>query len=169
MSSDPYSSPAPQVQPPAISSSVEVTQGVLAQLAGTKPWVRFMAVLMFIGTGFMLLAGIFMLLAGGAMAAVGNSQMGPIPGGILVGMSVLYLVLAALYIYPAIKLWKYADRIATLLNSKSVTDLEGALGHQRSFWKFVGIMVIAIFALYIVAFIVLFAVGGFAAMKMQGT
>jgi hypothetical protein len=49
-------------------------------------------------------------------------------------------------------------------------DLEAALSPQRSFWKFLGIMVIALFALYFVIAIAnaVVAFGGFAARKAQG-
>jgi hypothetical protein len=147
-----------------------VTQGVLQQLAGTKPWVRFMAVLMFVGAGFMLLGALFILLAGGAIMA--SSKIGGVGTGISAGVmsmfAILYASVALIYIYPALKLWGYANQIASLLVSGSTIDLEGALNQQRAFWKFLGIMVIAVFVLYIVAIILLVAIGGFAAMKAKG-
>ena len=166
MSTDPYSSPTPYVQPPSFSTSAAVSQGVLAQLAGTKPWVRFMSVLMFVGAGFMLLAGLVMLVAGGSIAA--SAKAGTFPAGMMTGVAILYALLSLLYIYPALKLWKYATYIGTLLISGSMLDLEAALSQQRSFWKFLGIMVIICFVLYFFAILGMIAVGGFAAMKAQG-
>jgi hypothetical protein len=168
MSIDPYSSPASQMPPPSFSASSEVSQGVLAQLAGTKGWVRFMSVLMFLGTGFMLLAALIMLVAGGTIAATAKAGGGALPAGMMTGISILYALFAGIYIYPALKLWKYADNIGALLISSSMLDLEAALSQQRSFWKFLGIMVIALFALYFVIIIAVVAIGGFAAMKAQG-
>ena len=166
MITDPYSSPTPYVQPPSFSASAAISSGVLAQLAGTKGWVRFMAVLMFVGAGFMLLVGLVMLVAGGAIAA--NAKAGAIPAGMMTGVAILYALLSLIYIYPALKLWKYATYIGALLISGSMMDLESALNQQRSFWKFLGIMVIALFALYFLAVIAMLAFGGFAAMKAQG-
>lgn len=166
MSIDPYSSPASHAQPPSFSTSSAVSQGVLAQLAGTKPWVRFMSVLMFVGAGFMLLMALIMLVAGGTIAS--SAKAGTLPAGMMTGIAILYALLAGLYIYPAVKLWKYATQIGALLISGSMMDLEGALSQQRSFWKFLGIMVIALFALYFVVIIGFAAFGGFAAMKAQG-
>ena len=166
MSIDPYSSPTPYVQPPSFSTSAAISQGVLAQLAGTKGWVRFMSVLMFVGAGFMLLAGLVMLVAGGTIAA--NAKAGAIPAGMMTGIAIIYALLSLIYIYPALKLWKYASHIGALLISGSMMDLESALSQQRSFWKFLGIMVIALFALYFVAIIAMIALGGFAAMMAQG-
>ena len=126
-----------------------------------------MSVLMFIGAGFMLLVALVMLVAGGSIAA--SSKTGALPAGMMSGIAILYALLAGLYIYPALKLWKYASNIGTLLISGTVLDLEAALGQQRSFWKFLGIMVIAIFVLYFVIVIALVAFGGLAAMKAQST
>ena len=166
MSIDPYSSPTPYVQPPSFSTPAAISQGVLAQLAGTKGWVRFMSVLMFVGAGFMLLVGLIMLVAGGSIAA--NAKAGALPAGVMTGFAIVYALMSLIYIYPALKLWKYASYIGALLISGSMMDLESALNQQRSFWKFLGIMVIALFALYIVAIIAMVALGGFAAMMAQG-
>lgn len=166
MTIDPYSSPTPYVQPPSFSTSAAISQGVLAQLAGTKGWVRFMSVLMFVGAGFMLLVGLIMLVAGGSIAA--NAKTGALPAGMMTGLAIVYALLSLIYIYPALKLWKYASYIGSLLISGSMMDLESALNQQRAFWKFLGIMVIALFAIYVVAIIAMLALGGFAAMMAQG-
>lgn len=166
MSIDPYSSPATHVQTASYSSNAAISQGVLEQLAGTKPWVRFMSVLTFIGAGFMLLGALIMLVAGGAVAASGKA--GGMSGGMMSGLAIIYALFSVVYIYPGLKLWKYASHIGQLLISGSMLDLEAALGQQRSFWKFLGIMVIAIFALYILIIIAAVAFGGFAAMQAQG-
>ena len=166
MTIDPYSSPTPYVQPPSFSTSAAISQGVLAQLAGTKGWVRFMSVLMFVGAGFMLLVGLIMLVAGGSIAA--NAKTGALPAGVMTGFAIVYALLSLIYIYPALKLWKYASYIGSLLISGSMMDLESALNQQRAFWKFLGIMVIALFAIYVVAIIAMLALGGFAAMMAQG-
>ncbi len=121
-----------------------------------------MSVLMFIGAGFMLLVALGMLVAGGAIASAGGNAM--FSGAMGVGIAVLYAVLSIVYIYPALKLWKYASSIGNLLMTGSELDLIAALNHQRSFWKFVGILVLAMLVLYFVVIIGVIAVGGFAAM-----
>ncbi len=166
MSIDPYSPPTLNVHAAKSAPDTGVSQGVLAQLAGTKPWVRFMSVLMFVGAGFMLLGALVLLLMGGMIAESAKGV--AMPPGLMAGIAVLYAALSILYIYPALKLWKYANGIAALLISGNSVDLEVALSQQRSFWKFLGIMVIICFVLYFFAILGMIAVGGFAAMKAQG-
>ena len=163
MQNDPYASPATSVMPPYHSANAAVSQGVLRQLAGTKPWVRFISVLIFIGAGLMSLGALFIILMGGAISKASSNSM--FSGGLGVGIAILYLLIAAFYIYPAIKLWKYASYIAILLNSGAEFDLEMALSQQRSFWKFVGIIMLIVLSLYALIAIIAIAAGGFAALS----
>jgi len=144
-------------------------------LRQTRPWVLFLAILGIIVTGLMLLGGLFMI-AGGAVAVTqASSTMGPggpkaagFMGGLMTFAAVMYLVLAVLYLYPINKLFKYAGAIARLSRSGAVRDLEDALQQQKSFWKFIGIMVIVIFTLYILVFIAVFVMGVGAAGTLSG-
>ena len=123
-------------------------------LRQTKPWVTFLSVMGFIGSGFMLLGGIGMIIAGAF--APSNGAFSPA----LLG--VLYIPMAFLYIYPSLKLWGYSGAIGRLLQTRSTTDLEAALSQQKSFWKFAGILMIVMMAVYGLA-IVGMVVGGLAA------
>ena len=168
---NPYSSPQSNLFSGSAATSAEtVTQGVMLQLKKTRPWVRFMSVLMFVGAGLMLLVGLFVGLAGGVGAfSKANPEMSTaFRAGFGVGMAVVYGLLAALYIFPALKLWKYADRIRDLCNSMHTLDLEKALNEQRSFWKFVGVMALVMICIYVVAIGVGVAIGIGAAVKAGG-
>lgn len=160
---NPYSSSG--IDPLSRSEGTTMTPGVLQALAGTKPWVQFCAILGFIFTGFMVLGGIFMMIGGGFMAAAGDNSAMPFAGFPAV-LGVIYLVMAFFYFFPSLKLWKYGRHIAALLGSNSMTDLEAALDAQRSFWKFVGILVCVAIALYIVAIILVVALAAGGAMMM---
>ncbi len=152
MESNPYSAPvaSPEASRGYDAGASGITDGIVDQLARTKPWVRFISVLMFIGSGFMLLGGLVMGLGGG-IGMMAARSMGGAEVGLGLGMLLFYALLAVLYIYPAIKLWCYGSRIAALVNSRSSIDLESVLNEQRAFWKFCGIIAIVMLALYAVA------------------
>jgi len=162
---NPYSTPAANLYGASTGVSSEiVAASTIAQLTGTKPWVRFMSVLMWIGVFFMLLAAAGM----GVVAAIGKGKLaGNSPFGDMqfMALAVVYAVFAILYIIPAAKLWKYASRIGTLASTRTVADLDAALNAQRGFWKFVGVMMIILLSLYLVAIIGVVAVGTTAALK----
>lgn len=168
---NPYSSPQANLFSGSTAGSADmVTQGAMLQLKKTKPWVRFISVLMFIGAGFMLLAAVAIGVAGGAgVLQQSGSPFGDKLAGGAFGMVIaaLYGFFAVLYIYPALKLWKYADRIRDLCNSMQTIDLEKALNEQRAFWKFIGVMIITMFILYFVIIIVAMAIGVGTVMKMR--
>jgi hypothetical protein len=158
---DPYASPAAN-EVFASQSSSAVSAGVIQQLAGTKPWVRFISVLTFIGAGLMLILGLVMMLMGSVIANASKNPM--FTGGMGVVVAVIYIVMAA-YIYPGVKLWKYANYIGLLMSSGGVADLEMALSQQRSFWKFVGIILLVFVSLYALIFVGAIVLGGFAALN----
>ena len=139
---DPYATPMTNVQPSGYSGNAGVSQGVIQQLAGTKGWVRFISVLMFIGAGLMLLIALLMAAMGSAMASATKNPM--FAGGMGIFLAAIYGAFAFLYIFPALKLWKYATCIGNLISTNSITDLESALNEQRSFWKFIGIMTLLV-------------------------
>ncbi len=169
MESNPYSSPAANLFGSTSGTSVEsVSAGVINQLKRTKPWVRFMGVLLWIGVIFMSLAAAAMLLGGATMGNVMAQANPGMPTGFMTGIAVLYIFLAVLYMFPAIKIWKYGTSIGKLVKSGSNADLEEALNQQRGFWKFVGIMAIIMIVVYIVVMVGV-AVFTFSAMAAGGS
>lgn len=150
-----------------------VSAAVIDQLSRTRGWTLFFSVLMWIGAGFMLLGGLFMIGMGAMAGAAGDfgeqmaEQFGAV--GVMAGMGVAYILLAILYIYPALKLGKFSSQIARLKQTPSEQNLVAALNEQRAFWKFVGIMTLVMIALYIVFIIVMIVVGvGAAAVGAAG-
>ena len=135
--------PRPMNAPPAARAALpgEVSERTVQLLDQTKGWVLFFSVLCFLGTAIMLGASVLMLVVGSFMPK------GAIPFPMSV-LAIVYLPLAAFYVYPAKKLWGYGSAIGRLTTSRSTSDLEAAMGEQKSFWKFVGIATICLFGVY---------------------
>lgn len=134
----------PAVEPAALFGTVP--EGALEMLRLTKPWVRFLSVLGFIGLGFALLGGIGVAVL--SVLPVGGKSFGPQ----MLGFGVGYIALALVYLPPVLYLSRYASRIGRLLNSGSPEDLQDALKAQKSFWKFVGVLTLVMIALYALVF-----------------
>jgi hypothetical protein len=117
-------------------------------LKQTRPWVMLMAVLCFLGAGLMCMAGVGMTAMGLISSSMSSSS--PLPMWII---GLVYVPLGGMYVYPGIKLWAYSTSIGRVVANRSIDDLEQALMHQKSFWKFCGIAVIVMFVLYIFMFI----------------
>lgn len=143
-----------------------VSVGAVEQLAATKPWVRFISVIIFIGAGFMLLGAIAMIVAGSAglmLGAAGRNAPSGFAGPFGMVLAAVYAVFAFVYIFPGVKLWKYANAIGSLIQTGSEQDLVAALTQQKSFWKFIGILMLAMLVIYVLAIIAGVAFAGFAA------
>lgn len=124
-----------------------VTEGILEQLRGTRPWARFLSVLGFIGCGFMGLGALMMMV----MPSVLDVPF----GGFVLGL--VYLVFGAVWMVPTIFLHRFASGITELLISRSTQSLELTLSQQRSFWRVSGIIMAAVLGLYVVGIFVAIA------------
>lgn len=122
--------------------------GVMAALAGTHPWARFLAILGFCVVGLMLFAG----LAGGvAAAASGKPELAVI--------MVIYPLLSLAYFFPALFLLRFANRTRDFVARGEPHLLQSAMEAQRSLYKFTGIVAIVGFLLSIGAFILFMTMG----------
>jgi len=153
-SDNPYRSPEVASKPSDGGVWDSSLNGAADMLRKTKPWVRFMSVIMFIGSAFMALGGAIMMAAGAAGA----------PGAVGAFLGILYILMAILYVIPAVFLWRYADRIGSFLLQRTPGRLASALEAQKSFWKFVGILTLIVLCIY--ALIALFAIFGAIATSM---
>ena len=89
-----YPPPAQEVAAPAATT----TNMTVEMLRQTKPWVRFLSIMGFIGAGLMILCGLIMGIAG---VAGGASEM--------FLLFIFYPLLGLLYIFPALFLHRYAN------------------------------------------------------------
>lgn len=127
------------------SRSESVTPAMLEALRSTGPWVRFLSILAFVGAGFMILVGA--LVIGVGLVAGGDEEMS---GGLFAVMGLIYLVGAVLYIVGALHLFRYAGAIRRAVRHPvDLSAMEAALVHQKSFWKFSGIMAIIMLVVYV--------------------
>jgi len=111
----------------------------------TRPWVRLMSIVTFVSAGLMAVLAFVMLALGmaGGLAGGDRGGFGPLGGAIGGGLvALLYLSLACVYIAPGLFLSRYAGAIKRLQINCSSAVLEDAFKHQKSFWRFIGILTI---------------------------
>lgn len=168
MEANPYSTPAANPYG-AVSTIGEdaVSPGTIAQLAGTKPWVRFLSVLMWIATVFMILGSVGLIIAGAMGLGAGRDNGLAAMGGFM-AVGIFYGIGTLLILYPTMKMSKYATCIGRLLESRSVADLESALTEQRRFWKFYGILMVIYLCFILIAIVASLVIPGVMMMNKQG-
>jgi hypothetical protein len=93
--------------------------------------------------GFMMLVGVGVLAFSvfGGLVAKNTGGWGAVGSAIGGGaLAFVYVVLAFVYIAPGVYLARYASAIKRLRANCNASGLEDALKHQKSFWRFAGIL-----------------------------
>lgn len=106
-------------------------------LKGASKWAAFLAILGFIGIGFMLLGSIVMLVAGDFMGT--NS----------IVMSIMYIIMTALYFFPVYFLYKFSSAALKAVNLRDSLKLSEAIRYLKSHYMYLGISAILIFVMYV--------------------
>ena len=137
---------------------LQVNQTAVQYLKESAKWSLFLAIMGFIGIGFMVIAAIFMATAMGSLMGGASPGMNGMAG--MGGMiSVLYIVMALLYFFPIYYLYKYASDMKAALNNRNNDLLTSAFGYLKSHHKFLGVSIIVVISLYIVMIIGFIVVG----------
>ncbi|MHB8404558.1 MAG: hypothetical protein ACYDCJ_03950 [Gammaproteobacteria bacterium] len=127
---------------------IALSDRMLASLNATRPWVKFIAIVWFVGIAFMVIFGLAMITG----IYTGFSMPGfPALLGRVFGT--FYIVIALVYVAPALYLYRYAKAIAGVQGSAVMASFEGALKQQKSFWKFYGIFIIVVIVLCLLLFV----------------
>ena len=139
-----------------VSNVISVTDSMLDSLRKTRPWTLFLAILGFVFTGLGMLFGLFMILAGGFAGDLPHQPGTPQFFGTAFGFGfgILYLIMSVfLYLLPCIILFRYGSAIGRIAGNDSQTAMEEALLRQKTFWKYIGILMIIVLALYVLLII----------------
>lgn len=120
-------------------------------VSSTGKWMKFFAILGCIGAGLLVLAALM-------MASVGSYIPLDEDFGIFgrIGMrlfGIIYLVFAAVYVYPIIYLFRASAAARLAVECNDNVQMTEFLKNNKSFWKYCGILTIVLFCLYIVLII----------------
>ena len=87
------------------------------------------------------------------MMVVGSVVAEKLDGFPAVLLGIVYIIMSFFYLVPSIYLFRYSSAIGHFLDSMTEAEMESALSYQKSFWKFVGIIVIIMFIVSILGII----------------
>jgi hypothetical protein len=126
------------------TGSLSITSAAASYLKETAGWGKFLAIVGFVCTGLMVIAGFFV---GSMMASMGQEN----PFGSYFG--VIYVALGVLYFFPALYLFKYYDKMKKALATKNTEELTAAFENEKSMFKFMGILMIILLGSYALVFV----------------
>ena len=131
-------------------NNLEVSESVKISLDTMVYWSKFLAILGYIGIGFMILGGVSLMFSGSSLDA-----------GVSFGLGFMYLIMTVLCYFPVSYLYKFATNTRHALNSDSQNSLNDGLSNLSSNFKFVGVMTVVVMSLYALIFLsmILFGLG----------
>ena len=124
-------------------------------LKETAKWAYFLSIIGYIGIGFIVLISLF---AGTIFSAMGrtNSMLGFAGSSFGIFITFLYIVMAVVYFFPVYYLNKFAANAKAALRDNDSEVLITSLGYLKSHYKYIGIMTVIIFSLYLFMFFGMF-------------
>ncbi|WP_339917502.1 DUF5362 family protein [Yeosuana marina] len=134
------------------SFELEVKDEIKGYLSEISKWSYFLSIMGFIGVGLMVLAGIFIGFFSGLNNLAGSSNT-LYNLGYSMGIGLFYIVLALIYLFPVIYLFRFSKRVKSALKLNSNEDFRIAFLNLKSHYKFMGIFVIVIISIYVLILI----------------
>ena len=116
-------------------------------LRGFTSWAKFLSIIGFIICGII---AIFAFFAGTIIASLSpNTDMAPVTAGLGVMLTVIYLILAAVYFIPTLFLFQSATKLRDAIASTDQDLLNAGLGKLKASFQFWGILTIIIIGFYL--------------------
>jgi hypothetical protein len=123
-----------------------ITSAAKGFLKETAKWCKFLSVLGFVGLGLLLLSSFFISTIYGNMP-----QAATMPFNLGIVMTVVYILIIAIYVFPLYYLHQFSLKLKKALLSKDNKTLADAFEMLKSHYKFVGVFTIIMLSIYILA------------------
>lgn len=120
-----------------------------AYLLETTRWTKFLSILGFIGVGLMILGLFAMMLMGSALTAFG----GGMAAFGMIGFTIFFVLVIALYVYPIYALWKFTTNMKSGLNSNNQELITEGFRYQKNMYRYMGILAIIFMSFYLLGII----------------
>lgn len=120
-------------------------------LKETAKWAYFLSIMGYIGIGFLVFAALFASTLFSSMEHMAR-PMGGIGPSFGIVMSVVYFIIAGLYFFPVYYLNKFASNAKSAVKENNSDRLTISLQYLKSHYKFIGIMTVVVFSMYLLMF-----------------
>lgn len=154
--------PENKINQPEVKN-LEITGDINVHLTDAGKWASFLSILGFVFIGLIVMGGFVMSIVFAFMPgpALGSNHFFPFPA-FLIGL--IYLVMGAVYFLPILYLFRFSSRIKQALKYKNQERLSSAFMNLKAHYRFIGILMIVVLALYAIMFVVMLFAGLFAGM-----
>lgn len=127
--------------------SVSVSSEIKDYLHTTAKWGKFLAVVGFVVTGFIVMAALSVGLFFGTLGSILFPGM-PDSGFIGVGLGLLYALLAVIYFFPAWYLFQFSTKMMLAVRNDDQEFFTIGFKNMKSLFRFLGIATLVLLSLY---------------------
>jgi hypothetical protein len=131
------------------NKSLKLTENSLIFMTEIVKWAKFLAICSFVGLGIMALFGAGMIIL--QFQGLGNKIQ-------VVLMGIFYILMAALYLFPTLYLYRFATACGEAIKKLNEDIFEEGIENLKSLFRFTGILTIIILSLYAVGILSVIAV-----------
>lgn len=128
-----------------------LNEETLKHIKETAQWAKFLSIIGFIFIGLMIILGVVMIFVIPTLNQKISGLSGTSPMVNSVYFSVFYFILAAVYFFPVLYLFRFSNQSLKALKNKEIKFLAQAFKQLKNHFKFVGILVIISFSFYVLA------------------
>jgi hypothetical protein len=126
--------------------ALEVTENSKFYLKTAASWSKFLAIMGFIGIGFMVLGAITLIPMSAWQTPYSAYSSLPVSFSAL---GIVYLVMAIIMFFPTLYLFRFSQQTVNALELNNALELEEGFKNIKRYWKFKGILVIVYLSLCI--------------------
>ena len=129
-----------------------------AHLSEAAKWGRFLAIVGFVVCVLIVLAGLYLAFSVSAM----ESQLSDLPSqyrsrsftsGLSTGMAILYILIAIVYFFPCLFLFRFSNAMKLALAGNDSGQLTESFKNLKVMFRYVGIITIILLSIYLLAFV----------------
>lgn len=140
------------------SYEMKLSESAKDFLKETAKWAYFLSILGYIGIGFVVFTALFVGSLFSAMDKM-NPAMGAMGSSLGIVMAFVYFLIAVLYFFPVYYLNKFASNAKAAFKNNDSETLTISLKYLKSHYKYIGIMTLVVFSLYLLMFVGIIATG----------
>lgn len=137
---------------------LQITPESVAYLATTAKWTKFLSILGFVFSGFLLTAGLVLSVFFGSVSSQLESTT-KLPFFNTSFIGVIYLVIALIYIWPVIYLNNFSNYATRAVQTGNTEKLTSAMLSLKRLFKYMGILMIIMLVIYLIAMVAVVVAG----------
>ena len=132
-----------------------------AHLGEAARWGKFLAIMGFILCGLFVVMGLFFSTMMASLGTYSSSYGSGAASGIGALMAIVYIIVALVYFFPCLFLFRFANKMKIALLTNEQDSLNGSFQNLKAFLRYFGIITIIFLVLWVLGILTTLAGAGF--------